>query len=624
VFDASIEVRASVVYATFIVALVFLPLLTLSGVAGKLFAPLGLAYIGAILASLAVALTVTPAMSLLLLSNSHLPSGDPPLVAWLKPRYRALLLAVERQAHPVLAGVALAMALGIGMLPLFRGEFIPPLKEGHYIVHMSAVPGTALAESLRLGERVSKELLAIPGVRSVAQWVGRAQNGADTFGPHYSEIEVELGQVSGDEQRRVLAEIRRRLGGQAQGSEGGEAGEGGAPGFAGLQFGVNTFLTERIGETVSGFPADVVVNLYGADLDALDRDARAVAALLASLPGADDVQLLSPPGAPELRVRLRPEALARHGLTAGEVMDAVQTAFEGLEVGQVHGRDQATPLVLVLAPSARQDVSQVSGLPLRAAQGQALTLGDVADLDLVQGRAKILRDAGRRVQTVTANVGRGHDAEQFTAGLQRRIAADLRLSTGVHAEVTGAAEAQATARGELLRVSLLACVGVAALLMLAFGSLRHLALIFVNLPFALVGGVAAVLATGGLLSLGSVVGFVTLFGITLRNSIMLVSHYQHLVEVEGRPWDLDTALQGALERLPSILMTALVTALGLAPLALGSTEPGREIEGPMATIIVGGLVSSTLLNLLVLPTVLLRFGRFGSAAAPGGKGLPSA
>jgi Cu/Ag efflux pump CusA len=635
VFDASIEVRASVVYATFIVALVFLPLLTLSGVAGKLFAPLGLAYIGAILASLAVALTVTPAMSLLLLSGHRLPAGDPPLVAWLKPRYRALLLAVERHRNPVLASAALVMAFGIGLLPLFRGEFIPPLKEGHYIVHMSAVPGTALAESLRLGERVSKELLAIPGVRSVAQWVGRAQNGADTFGPHYSEIEVELGQVSGDEQRRVLAEIRRRLGGEAQdrqaaeGDAGGdvgggvEAGEGPAPGFAGLQFGVNTFLTERIGETVSGFPADVVVNLYGADLDALDHDARAVAALLAGMPGADDVQLLSPPGAPELRLRLRPEALARHGLTAGEVMDAVQTAYEGLEVGQVHGAGQATPLVLVLAPGARQDVSQVAGLPLRSPKGHALTLGDLADLDLVEGRAKILRDAGRRVQTITANLGRGHDAEQFTARLQRRIAADLRLSAGVHAEVTGAAEAQATARGELLRVSLLSCVGVAALLLLAFGSLRHLALIFVNLPFALVGGVAAVLATGGLLSLGSVVGFVTLFGITLRNSIMLVSHYQHLVEVEGRPWDLDTALLGALERLPSILMTALVTALGLAPLALGRAEPGREIEGPMATIIVGGLVSSTLLNLLVLPTVLLRFGRFRSAAVPVGEAQTS-
>lgn len=608
VFDASMEVRSSVVYATFIVALVFVPLLTLSGVAGKLFAPLGLAYIGAILASLAVALTVTPALSLLMLAHRRLPAGDPPLVAWLKPRYRALLLAVERRSNAVLTSVALIMAVGIGMLPLFRGEFIPPLKEGHFIVHMSAVPGTALVESLRLGRQVTQELLAIEGVRSVAQWVGRAENGADTFGPHYSEFEVEIGQVSGDEQRRVLAEIRQRLGGS-------DSGGGDEAGFAGLYFGVNTFLTERIGETVSGFPADVVVNLYGDQLDALDQDSRRVAALMSQVPGARDVQVLAPPGAPELSIQLRPESLARHGLTAGAVMDAVQLAYGGLEVGQIHAEGVTTPLVVVLAPEARRDVSQVAELALRSPQGRQLALRDVADVTLTQGRAKILRDGARRVQTVTANVARGHDAEQFVSQLQRRLGAELKLSSGVHAEVTGAAQAQAAARAELLRVSLLSCVGVAALLLLAFGSLRHLALIFINLPFALVGGVAAVLATGGLMSLGSVVGFVTLFGITLRNSIMLVSHYQHLVETEGMPWNQDTALQGALERLPSILMTALVTAIGLAPLALGSTEPGREIEGPMATIIVGGLVSSTLLNLLVLPTVLLRFGRFTRGVA---------
>ena len=601
VYDASVEVRASVVYATFIVALVFVPLLTLSGVAGKLFAPLGLAYIGAILASLVVALTVTPALSLLLLARSDLPAGDPPFIAWIKPRYRALLLWVEARSAAVMTTVALGMALAIGMLPLFRGEFTPPLKEGHYIVHMAAVPGTSLNESLRLGERVTQELLAIDGVKSVAQWVGRAENGADTFGPHYSEIEVEVGQVSGAEQRRILGEIRRRLGGDGDGS----------PGYAGLQFGVNTFLTERIGETVSGVPAEVVVNLYGEQLDALDADARAVAGLLLATPGARDVQVLAPPGAPELSIRLRPERLARHGLTAVEVMEAVQAAYGGAEVGQVWRDGLATPLVLVLPPALREDPRQVGALPLRV----GLTLADVADLDLVQGRSKILRDGARRVQVVTANLQRGHDPEAFVARLERQLRADVKLSPGVHAEVIGSARAQATARAELIRVALLSAVGVAALLLLAFRSARHLAIVFVNLPFALVGGVAAVLATGGVLSIGTMVGFVTLFGITLRNSIMMVSHYQHLVEDEGHDWNLATAVQGALERLPSILMTALVTGLALAPLALGSAEPGREIEGPMATIIVGGLVSSTLLNLLVLPTVLLRYGRFAPRPA---------
>jgi len=629
VVTASMEVRSSVVYATFIVALVFVPLLTLSGVAGKLFAPLGLAYIGAILASLAVALTVTPALSLLLLSHSALPHADPPLVAWLKPRYRRALLAVERRSTAVLVTVGTVMAVGLGALPLFRSEFLPPLKEGHFIAHMSAVPGTSLDESLRLGRQVSDALLEVPGIRSVAQWIGRAQNGADTFGPHYSELEIEIGQVSGAEQRRILAQIRRTLSGpgaEADGDDerpGAEADKPGATGaeddapagFAGLQFAVNTFLTERIEETVSGFPADVVVSLYGSHLDALDRESQAVARLLSGLPGARDVQLLAPPGAPEIGIRLRPEALARHGLGASAVTEALQIAYDGLEVGAVHDDNGVTPLVLTLPPAARRDPTQVERLPLATPHGTALELRDVADVAVVEGRSKILRDGGRRVQAVTANLAPGHDPEQFVARLQERLA-KLSFAPGHHAEVSGAAQAQRVARGELLRVSLLAATGVAALLLLAFGSLRHLGLIFVNLPFALVGGVAAVLASGGLLSLGSVVGFVTLFGITLRNSIMLVSHYQHLVGVEGLPWNADTALRGAMERLPSILMTALVTALGLAPLALGSAEPGREIEGPMATIIVGGLISSTLLNLLVLPTVLLRFGRFGAGARP--------
>ncbi|HEU4460915.1 MAG TPA: efflux RND transporter permease subunit [Methylibium sp.] len=621
VVTASMEVRSSVVYATFIVALAFVPLLTLSGVAGKLFAPLGAAYIAAILASLVVAVTVTPALSMLLLGAAKLPAAEAPLVAWLKPRYRRVLVAVERRAGVVLGVVGALIVVGLGTLPLFRSEFLPPLKEGHYIAHMAAVPGTSLDESMRLGERVSAALLAIDGVKSVAQWIGRAENGADTFGPHYSELEIEIGQVSGAEQRRLLAAIRETLAGEDDDAAGdGDAAprdaDGHQAGFAGLQFGVNTFLTERIGETVSGFPADVVVNLYGQDLDALERDGQRVAALLAALPGAREVGLLAPPGAPQLSVRLRAERLAKHGLTAGEVMDAVQIAYDGLAVGRLQQRDAATPLVLVLPPEARRDASGVARLALVTPLGATIELGEVADVEMVQGRAKILRDGGRRVQTATANIAPGQDAEAFVATLEQRLAKPGLLAAGHHAEVLSKAAAQRAARVELIQVALLSGLGVAGLLLLAFGSARHLALVFVNLPFALIGGVAAALATGGVLSLGSVVGFVTLFGITLRNSIMLVSHYQHLCDVERLPWNLDTALRGAMERLPSILMTALVTGLGLAPLALGSAEPGREIEGPMATMIVGGLVSSTLLNLLVLPTVLLRFGRFGRAGVP--------
>ena len=605
VLQASVEVRSSVVYATFIVALVFVPLLTLGGVAGKLFAPLGLAYIFAILASLVVAVTLTPALCLLLLGRAELKAEDPPFVRWLKPRYLGVLNRIERFPGRVIGITGAVIVAGIAMLPLFSGEFIPALREGHYIMHMSAVPGTSEAESLRIGRKVSEAVLAIEGVQSVAQWVGRSKNGADTFGTHYSEFEVEIGALAGREQSRILREIRETLAGERGGS------------WPGVTFAVNTFLTERIEETITGYAAPFVVNLYGASLDLLDRDALAVAAALARVPGATDVQIQAPPGTPQLAVRLRHERVAALGLQPLTVLEAVQAAYEGAQVGQIFRDGQVTDLVVVLDPRQRGKVTDVGALPLRNPDGRLLRLGDVADIEVGGGRYKILHAEGRRIQTVTASVA-GRDLADFERDARAKIAAAVRLSEGNYATYTGTARAQAEARTDLLVHSALAGIGIFLLLYIAFNNLNNLTITFVNLPFALIGGVLAVFASGGWMSLGSLVGFVTLFGITLRNSIMMVSHYQHLVEIERLPWTLETALRGAGERLPSILMTALVTALGLMPLALGSGEPGREIEGPMATIIVGGLVTSTLLNLLILPAILLHFGRFEPRANPSG------
>ena len=628
VFQASMEVRSSVVYATFIIALVFVPLLTLGGVAGKLFSPLGIAYILAILASLVTALTVTPALSYLMLANAPLKSSDPPLIAWIKPRYVRLLDWVEHHPLSTFSFVALVLTIGIALLPLFRSEFIPALKEGHYIIHMSAIPGTSEKESLRLGSIVAREIGKIDGVASVAQWVGRANNGPDTFGSHYSEFEVEIGPLPGAEQKRILDEIRQVLTGVAPEAEGflnfkardsnaesrvEEALETtGLSDYLGVNFSVNTFLTERIGETVAGYAAPVVINIFGPDLDNLDRDAYAIAATLSGVRGAADVQVQAPPGLPQLSIRLRHDKLRLWGLLPADVLETIQTVYEGLPVGQVYQGNEVIGIAVTLADAFKRDLSQAGQLPLRTPRGKLITLKDVADIQQVTGRYKILHDQGKRLQTVTCSVNQ-RDIEDFVNETRTKINSQVRFAPGNYFSVSGAAEAQAAAREELILHSALACVGIFILLYLAFGSLRNLAITFLNLPFALFGGVLAVLFSGGWLSLGSLVGFVTLFGITLRNSIMLVSHYQHLVEIEGRPWNLETAKLGAAERLPSILMTALVTALGLMPLALGSGEPGREIEGPMAAIIVGGLVTSTILNLLILPTVLLHFGRFASA-----------
>jgi len=606
VFRASMEVRSSVVYATFIVALVFMPLLTLSGVAGKLFAPLGLAYISAILASLAVALTLTPALCYLLLGKAKLDTEDSPMIRFIKRHYVRWLYRIEAHFKLVLLITLTTIALGLGILPLFKSQFIPNLHEGHYIMHMTAVPGTSEQESLRIGKKVAETISSIKGVRSVAQWVGRAPNAADTFGTHYSEFEIEIGTVSGEEQNRILEDIREKISGY---DDDGPA----PPGFIGVNFAINTFLTERIEETISGYAAAQVINVYGRDLDALDRDAQAIASVVSQISGATDVLVQAPPSTPQLSIRLRPQSLLQWGLSPTDVLDTIRLAYESLPISQVYQANRVVGVSIVLAPESRQQIQQIGNLPLINNEGRLLYLRDIADITQENGRSKILHADAKRIQTVTANVT-GRDIESFSEEVKTRIRDEVELSPGNYLAFSGEAEAQSQSREDLMVHSLLAVVGIFLMLYIAFGQLRNLLLTFANLPFALIGGVVAVILTGGWISLGSLVGFVTLFGITLRNAIMLVSHYQHLVDKENMVWGLETAIRGASERLPSILMTALVTALGLLPLAAGSGQPGREIEGPMATIIVGGLITSTLLNLLILPTIMLHFGRFKKAS----------
>ena len=606
VYQASMEVRSSVVYATIIVVMVFLPLLTLSGVAGKLFAPLGYAYISAIIASLVVALTLTPALCYLLFSKGELESQDPPLIVWIKKHYVAALKNIEQHYIIVISMVALVIALGLGVLPLFKSQFIPSLHEGHYIMHMTAVPGTSAQESLRIGKKVAKVVSAIDGVKSVTQWVGRAPNAADTFGTHYSEFEVELMPSSGPEQDHILARIREELAGEAVDDDGDGIAE---TGFIGVNFAINTFLTERIEETISGYTAAMVINVHGHDLDTLDHDARKIADVLSGIKGASEVQIQSPPGTPELAIRLRPERLAAFGLQSLDVLENIQAAYEGVQATQIYQNNQIISVNVMFNQVVRDDLREIGGLPLKNPDGKIVYLRDVADISQENGRSKILHAGAKRIQTITCNI-EDRDLNSFAKEMKQRINTGIALSSGNFVTYTGEAEANAQSREDLIVQSMLAGVGIFLMLYIAFGRLRNLLLTFANLPFALIGGVVAAMFTGGWISLGSLVGFVTLFGITLRNSIMMVSHYQHLIDEENCIWGLETCIRGASERLPSILMTALVTALGLLPLALGSDQPGREIEGPMATIIVGGLITSTLLNLLILPTIMLHFGRF--------------
>ena len=595
VFDASIEVRHAVIYATFAVVLVFIPVLTMSGLAGRLFAPLGLAYISAILASLIVALTVTPALCLVLLGKRDLPHQDAPFARWLKRRYRVALETIERSPRTVIAVVICLIALGIATLPFLGATFLPELREGHFIIHMAAVPGTSLEESIRIGQQVTEELRKLSYVRSVAQQVGRAEAFEDTWGTHYSEFHVDLKPIKGAQAEEAASQIRKIM-----------------LGFPGLRSSVKTFLTERIEETLSGYTASVVLNIYGNDLDTLDSQARELAQVLTNVRGATEVQVQSPPGTPQIGIRLRNDELRRWGFDPVDVLDAIHTAYGGDTVGQVYDGNRVFEVSVVLAPNERRNPEQIGNLPLRSPEGNYVPLRQLAQVYETSGRYIVLHQGARRVQTITCNVA-GRDVTSFVAEAKQRVG-KLSLPPGSYVEFTGTAAAQAQSRRDLLVHSLLAGLGIILLLSVVMGSYRNLLLVLANLPFALLGGVFAAFLSGGVLSIGSLVGFVTLFGITLRNSIMMISHYEHLVTTEGVPWGWDAAIRGAMERLIPILMTATVTGLALLPLAIGSGDPGREIEGPMAIVILGGLVTSTALNLLVLPTLSLRYGRFNTQA----------
>ncbi len=389
--------------------------------------------------------------------------------------------------------------------------------------------------------------------------------------------------------------------------------------FPGVQYQVLTFLGDRIGETITGETAPVVINLFGDDLDVLDAKAREVARVLKEVPGAAEVQMKSPPGVPRMAIRLRPDRLAQFGFRPLEVLHAIQTAYQGTVVAQTFQENRVSDVAVMLDESSRLDPEDVGGLQLRSALGLRVPLRELAETYRTSGRYSILHEGARRRQTITCN-SEGRDVSAFVAAAKRQLAEKISFPGGVYPVFSGAAEARAAAQRQLLVHSALAAAGILLLLIVVFGNWRNLSLVLANVPFALVGGVLAVYLTGLLepsgeagLTIGSLVGFVTLFGITMRNSIMMIAHYEHLVQVEGMTWGLEAAMRGAAERLLPILMTAMVTGLGLLPLALGSGEAGREIEGPMAIVILGGLVTSTVLNLLVLPTLALRYGRFEAA-----------
>ena len=599
VLHASLEVRSAVVFATFIVVLIFVPVLTLTGLQGSFFAPLALSYILAILASLLVALTVTPALAYLFFAKGVRREQESWVQHRMKAGYLRVLGLIARWPRVVMIVVLILIIAGLTRLPTGGGDLLPEFREGHFVLQVFATPGTSLPETLRLGTRISAALLQNTNIDTVEQQIGRAELGEDPWPPSRSEFHVELKpELSGEDQEGIGKQIENTL-----------------HQVPGIDFEVTTFLGDRIGETITGETAPVVVNIFGDDLDVLDAKAQDVANVLNSISPEANARVKSPPGEPRMMIRLRLDRLPQLGFRPVDVLDAVQTAYQGMVVAQTYRGNQTVDVNVILDPAEREDPEAVGSLLISSGQGLQLPLSELADIYPTSARSSILHEGGRRRQTITCTV-RGLDVTRFVDEAKKQVAAKVSFPAGTYPAFGGAAQAKAKAQRELLVHSAIAAVGILLLLAVVLHGWRNLILVLANVPFALVGGVVAVWLTNvfspgeSAITIGSLVGFVTLFGITTRNSIMMISHFEHLVTMEGMTWGPEAAMRGAAERLLPIIMTATVTALGLLPLALGSGEAGREIEGPMAIVILGGLITSTALNLLVLPTLALRYGRF--------------
>ncbi len=585
--DASLEVRRPVFYATAAVAVAFLPILMLSGLQGAFFRPLATAFLLAVGLSLLVAMSATPALCALLMQR-YQPRAEPSWLLRCKRWQRGAITRLERHARLVLAGILLSGIAGLALLPVLGARLLPDFRENYLIAHAALRPGISLLETSRVGERIAARLAGIAGVKSVAEQIGRAENGQDPDAPNKSEFEIQLDPSRGVTTEQLEAKVRAVF-----------------EQFPNQLVEIYSVLAERIGETLSGDVAPFFVSVFGPDLDVDDQVAGEIAALLRQAPQSGTVRLEVPPRQPELQVQMRPERLSLYGLQAADVLGTLNAAYHGTEVAHLNQSDRSVPVVVRLA-GAGVTPEDVGALRLRGRDAALVPLSSVATLNLVSGRSLVEHEDGLRRQVVIATPS-GADQAGYARWAQHTIAAHVRLPPSVYLRYGGTAPAQAAAARELLWHAAAALVLIVLLLALAFGRSRHVLLVLAALPSTLIGGVLAVALTGATLSLGAMVGFVALFGIAARNTILLISHYEHLITLEGQPWGLATALRGAEERLTPVLLTALLTALALLPVALQVHQPGHEIEGPMAIVILGGLVSSTFVGLVLVPPLTARW-----------------
>jgi CzcA family heavy metal efflux pump len=592
VYEASREIRSSVVYATAIIVLVFIPLFFLSGLEGRLLRPLGLAYMTSIGASLLVALTITPVLCLLLLgthTTQESSTTEGPLARVLKRGYRPLVTRALQYPLPILGASLAGVAAAMVALFSFGRSFLPEFNEGSLNISAATAPGTSLETSDQVVSRLERFLLEHPSVTSVIRSTGRAERDEHALDVNFSELEVGL-DLSKGKREAILTEIRER-----------------AASIPGLSVTVGQPISHRIEHMVSGVRANLAVKVFGSDLDQLRAFGKQAHSIMASIPGLVDVTLEQQTEVPQLIVRPKPTEAAAFGVRPAAIADFVQMAFVGQPVGTWWENERVYDMVTRLPAVYQSDFDLLAIAPIDVRGERFTELRNVAYLDKTTGPNLINRENTERRIVVTANV-MGRDARGAASEVQSRMQQGLPLPAGYHVDLGGEFQAEASASRTILLLSLLAIVGIVALLFVAFRSWTDALLVLFNLPLALVGGTFAVFLGGSILSVASLVGFITLFGIATRNGIMLVTHYRHLLTVEGVPL-LEAVIQGSVDRLIPISMTALTAGLALIPIVMATGQPGNEIQAPMAAVILGGLVSSTALNLLVIPTLFARFAR---------------
>jgi CzcA family heavy metal efflux pump len=590
--DATLEIRSSIVFATVIIILVFLPVFALAGIEGRLLSPLAFAYIVALLASLGVAIVVTPALCAAFLPRAaSIERGhDGWLTRVLKAAYARVLPRVLDRPVAVMTGAVALFVAAAAALTAAGTAFLPEFHEGSLTVQANTLPGTSLAKSDEIGRRVEQILLAQPEVVATARRTGRAEYDEHVQGVEAAEIDVGL-RESGRSRDALLAELRRQF-----------------STLPGTNVTIGQPISHRIDHMLSGTRANIAVKVFGDDLGTLRRLGERVREAMAGVRGVADLSLEQQTDVPFVRFVLNRASIARYGLRPGDVAEAIETSFAGAVVGRIFDRGSAFDLVVKLDASNSEDFDRVADLPIDTPAGATVPVRVLADVRREAGPNMVLRENVQRRIVVSCNVA-GRDLGGVVADIQRAVAQSVALPAGYRVEYGGQFESEESASQRLLGLGVVVVAALFMLLLLAFGRSRDALLVMVNLPLALIGGVAGVFLGGGVLNVATLIGFITLFGIATRNGIMLVSHIRHLMEEEGVADFREAVVRGAEERLAPILMTALAAGLALIPLALGGGQAGREIQTPMAVVILCGLMTSTLLNMLVVPAMYLHYGR---------------